>query len=236
MFNSKKIPTALFVAGTDTGVGKTMVTALLAMGFEEMGLKVEVQKWVTTGNDSVSEDVEFICGLLGRQTPEPGSLQTPYCLAYPASPHLSAQKEGRIIDFEVLADATQSLLKDCDVLLIEGAGGLMVPYTFEVLQVDLIVKFALPVCLVARAGLGTINHTLLSIAMIRKMGINVKAIMLNGGAFDDPIIVEDNKIIIEERSSCPVVGPFPYFGDCAGNVVRRAMNNLLNKKTLLTIL
>lgn len=236
MLSDIKIPSILFIAGTDTGVGKTFVTALLAMAYERLGFKVEVQKWVTTGSSEVSDDVAFVMKALGRKPPLPGSLQTPYCFSYPASPHLAAERDDKVIDVDILIDATMRLSKECDVLLIEGAGGLMVPYSLKVLQIDLIEQLRLPVCLVARAGLGTLNHTLLSIEACRRRDIAINMVVMNSMACDDPIIINDNRKVIEMLSHSQVLGVLPCIEANFTEEAQKSLEIFLSKKTLLTIL
>lgn len=236
MLNSNKTASILFIAGTDTGVGKTFVTALLAMVYERLGFRVEVQKWVTTGSSGGSDDVAFVMNALGRKMPLPGSLQTPYCFSYPASPHLAAHIDGKTIDMDILIDATQRLSKECDVLLIEGAGGLMVPYSLEMLQIDLIKQLKLPVCLVARAGLGTLNHTFLSIEACRRRDISINMVVMNSMACDDPIIVNDNRKAIEILFRLQVIGVLPYIRANLADEAQEILEIFLSKKTLLTIL
>ncbi len=161
------------VTGTDTGVGKTVVAAILTLG-----LDAEYWKPVQSGVDGLaglSTDSECVArwtGLpAGRLRPEA------YRLALPASPHLSAAREGVSIRLPRLTlPATRR------PLVVEGAGGILVPLNGRKLMVDLMAQLRLPVILVARASLGTINHTLLSLEALRARRLPVAGVVVNGPA------------------------------------------------------
>ncbi len=200
-----------FVSGTDTGVGKTFICGILAVVFARLGLRVSVQKWVSTGADSVSEDLAFVTRLLGAdEVPLAGSDESPYCFRMPASPHIASEMEGVCVDPNRIREATARLAIGCDVLLIEGVGGLLVPLTRSLLLADLVAELVLPVVFVTRSGLGTLNHTLLSLEAIRTRGIPVACVVMNAPAKeDDPEIVRDNARTIEEMGKVRVFGPVP---------------------------
>jgi dethiobiotin synthetase len=153
--------TARFViSGTDTGIGKTVFSAALAGA-----LGAPYWKPVQTGSDSDSETVRRLSGV--RVLPEA------YRFALPASPHYAAEAEGRAI-------APGSLIPPDGPLVIEGAGGLMVPLTRETLYIDVFARWGLPLILCARTALGTINHSLLSIAAVKARAIPLAGIVFIG--------------------------------------------------------
>lgn len=202
----------IFCAGTDTDIGKTFITGLLARFFLDNGLDVKVQKWASTGRRAYSDDLAFIYGFIGRNgLPKAGSLESPYCFSFPASPHFAAELEDKFIEKAHLIEATRSLAAQCDILIIEGAGGVLVPLSRNLLTIDLVGEMDLPVVLVARSGLGTINHTLLTIEALKRRNIDMLCTILNNqGDISDPLIVNDNLKTIRELSTVPVFGPIPH--------------------------
>ena len=170
-----------FVSGIDTGIGKTYTTGYLAKLWFEQGQNVITQKLIQTGNDDVSEDIEKHREIMGRGwfTEDESKLTMPEIFSYPASPHLATQIDGRDIDFEKIENATQQLADKFDVVLLEGAGGLMVPLTTELLTIDYLVEKNYPIILVSSGRLGSINHTLLSLEVIQQRGLNLFAMAYN---------------------------------------------------------
>jgi dethiobiotin synthetase len=139
-----------FVSGIDTGIGKTYATGYLAKLWNTQGQSTITQKLIQTGNVDISEDIEKHRDIMGTGwLPEDHEkLTMPEIFCYPASPHLATQLDGRNIDFEKIEKATEILQQRFDVVLLEGAGGLMVPLTTELLTIDYIVQKQLPVILV----------------------------------------------------------------------------------------
>lgn len=129
-----------FISGIDTGIGKTYTTGYLAKLWNEQGQKTITQKLVQTGNVDVSEDIEQHRKIMGMGWfPEDDSkLTMPEIFSYPASPHLATKIDGREIDFAKIERATQQLAEKYEVVLLEGAGGLMVPLTTDLLSIDYI--------------------------------------------------------------------------------------------------
>ncbi|MGB9712881.1 MAG: dethiobiotin synthase [Dissulfurimicrobium sp.] len=199
----------IFITGTDTDIGKTFAASLLARSFLDRGLAVKVQKWVSTGRRAYSDDLAFIYSFIGeKDLPKAGSFESPYCLSFPASPHLAAETEGVSIEKKHLIKTSRSLAAQCDILIIEGAGGALVPLSRDLLTIDLVGELKLPVVLVARSGLGTINHTLLTIEAMERRGINILCVLLNNqNDVPDPLIVNDNLKTIGEFGDLPVFGP-----------------------------
>ncbi|MBF2001623.1 MAG: dethiobiotin synthase [Synechococcales cyanobacterium M58_A2018_015] len=162
------LPERFFVTGTDTNVGKTVVSALFTLG-----LNAAYWKPVQSGLEPYS-DTDYVRQVTGLDASH--FLPERYRLTQPLSPHAAAAIDGVRID---LADFT---LPDTDKahLIVEGAGGLMVPLNERDLIIDLIKALDLPVCLVTRSTLGTINHTLLSLAQLRRANIPILGVMING--------------------------------------------------------
>ena len=168
----------IFVTGTGTEVGKTVVAATIAHTLAKEGQRVHVFKPAVTGLD---EEGETDHALLRRAS---GSEQiddeiAPYRYGPPASPHLAAALAGEQIDPEHLKETARTAAKDVDTLVCEGVGGLLVPLTPTYLVRDLATDLGYPLVIVATPGLGTINHTLLTIEAARTANLRIAAIVLN---------------------------------------------------------
>lgn len=173
--------TVLFVSGIDTSVGKTVATGLIAKALTKAGKKVITQKMVQTGCEKISEDIEEhrkIQGIPFTEEDKQG-ITCPYVFTYPCSPHMAAAKDGKNIDLSIIAKATEELQSKYEFVLLEGAGGLMVPNDMESLTIDYIKKQNYPLILVTSGKLGSLNHTLLSLFVCKQYGIHVKAIVYN---------------------------------------------------------
>ncbi len=170
-----------FVSGIDTGIGKTYCTGYLAKLWNVEGVRTITQKLVQTGNVDISEDIEKHREIMNMGWfPEDETKHTmPEIFSYPASPHLATQIDGREIDFAKIEDATLQLASKYDRVLLEGAGGLMVPLTKDLLSIDYIQQQSLPVILVSSGRLGSINHTLLSLEALKARGIELYALAYN---------------------------------------------------------
>ncbi|WP_312968887.1 dethiobiotin synthase [Acinetobacter gerneri] len=170
-----------FISGIDTGIGKTFTTGILAKRLNEQGIKAITQKLVQTGNTDISEDIEQHREIMGMGWfPEDESkLTMPEIFTYPASPHLATKIDSREIDFKKIEDATQALCEKYDTVLLEGAGGLMVPLTTNLLTIDYIEQKKFPVILVSSGRLGSINHTLLSLEALKSRQIELYALAYN---------------------------------------------------------
>ena len=158
----------VFVTGTDTGVGKTVAAACLARAWRA-GYWKPVQTGTATGDD----DTETVAALAG--VPSDRIVAPAYALRAPLSPHAAAELEGVRIAMEAIGMPATSF-----PLVVEGAGGIMVPLNDTSFMIDLMARLNLPVVLVARSGLGTINHTLLSLAALRARDLPVPGVILNG--------------------------------------------------------
>ncbi|MPW43716.1 dethiobiotin synthase [Acinetobacter guerrae] len=183
-----------FVSGIDTGIGKTYATGYLAKLWNTQGKSTITQKLIQTGNVDESEDIEKHREIMGTGwLPEDlEKLTMPEIFSYPASPHLATQLDGRDIDFEKIEKATEILQQRFDVVLLEGAGGLMVPLTTELLTIDYIAQKKLPVILVSSGRLGSINHTLLSLEALKQRGLSLFALAYNlNDESQDEIISKD---------------------------------------------
>ncbi|NNH35464.1 ATP-dependent dethiobiotin synthetase BioD [Acinetobacter sp. NIPH 2377] len=183
-----------FISGIDTGIGKTYTTGYLAKLWNAQGKKTITQKLIQTGNTDISEDIEQHRKMMqmGWFPEDESKLTMPEIFTYPASPHLATKIDGREIDFQKIEDATQQLAHKYEVVLLEGAGGLMVPLTTELLTIDYLAEKKFPVILVSSGRLGSINHTLLSLEALKSRGLELYALAYNlNDESQDPLISKD---------------------------------------------
>ena len=189
----------IIITGTDTEIGKTTFSAALMLGLEAADAKPHYWKPVQSG---ITEGIDTRIVQRLSELPAERFLPESYIFTQPLSPHRAAELDETKIDMEKLKDPAN--IPSCDgTLIIEGAGGLMVPMTRDDLQIDLYKSWQIPVILCARTGLGTINHTLLSIEALQKRGIPLKGLVFIGK--DNP----DNVQTIAAFSKAKVLGFIP---------------------------
>ena len=190
----------IIICGTDTDVGKTIVSSFFVQGLKGVYWK-PIQSGTKEGTDT-----KTVCKLLdlkpNRYLPEK------YKFKAPVSPHWAAEKESRIIEIDNLR------LPDLNkLIIIETAGGLMVPLNRSWLQIDQLKVWRAPIILVARTGLGTLNHTLLSLEALRNRKINVLGIVLNGPPHDD------NPKTLEQFGDTKILARLPIFEEVSAKVL-----------------
>jgi dethiobiotin synthetase len=212
---------SIFISGIDTGIGKTIATGLLAKFLLKQSERVITQKIVQTGCKNVSDDILVHrhlmgCGFLEQ---DKKGLTCPYLFRHPSSPHLSAGMEGKKINIKHIQQATIALEKEFTTVLIEGAGGLMVPLNSKTMVLDYILDNQYPVILVSSSRLGSINHTCLSIEALRSRNIKLLGIIYNLYAQDDALIAND---------SMKQIRIFMMQNHYPGNVVAMNKIDLLN--------
>ena len=175
-----RTPRGVFITGTDTGVGKTIVTAVVASAFTAHGVNAGIMKPITTGvaeNSTGLSDPDWLVSAMG--VTDPPDLVAPYRFPTPAAPLVAAASMGQHIDLKRILDAFQTLSTRHDCVVVEGIGGVMVPLTPDLLVVDLVQRMGLPVLVVARASLGSINHTLLTLECLRNRGVTICGLIFN---------------------------------------------------------
>jgi dethiobiotin synthetase len=182
----------VFVTATGTEIGKTVVAAAIARTLVAEGRRVAVFKPAVTGLD---EGVETDHAILRRASGSPQSDEeiAPYRYGPPASPHLAAALAGEEIDPRRLRAAAAAAANGAEALVCEGVGGLLVPLSRDYLVRDLAVELGYPLVIVASPGLGTINHTLLTIEAARAVGLEVRAVVLNPWPEEPTTIERDNR-------------------------------------------
>lgn len=196
-----------FVTGIGTDVGKSWATGWLAKRYMEEGKSVITQKFIQTGNEGRSEDIEVhreIMGI-GMTAEDIEMITAPEIFTYPCSPDLASKIDNRAINFNKIEKATEMLESRYDVVLIEGAGGIMVPLKGEYLTIDYIRDHRLPTIVVTNGQLGSINHTLLTLYAIKQYGIELAEVVYNHHFDKDPIICVDTI----EYLKCYLANHFP---------------------------
>lgn len=170
-----------FISGIDTDAGKSYATAFLASELMKQGKRTITQKFIQTGNVGHSEDIDLHRKLMGIPFTEEDKeqLTMPEIFSYPASPLLASSIDKRAINFDKMERATAILSERYDVVLLEGAGGLMVPLTEDLLTIDYVAKKGYPLLFVTSGKLGSINHTLLSFEAIERRNIPLHTVMYN---------------------------------------------------------
>ncbi|MDX1918035.1 MAG: dethiobiotin synthase [Candidatus Caenarcaniphilales bacterium] len=210
-----KTARTLLVTGTDTEIGKTFTTALLGSYLVNLGFRVTVFKPIQTGcTRSASTKIRLApdLSLVKRISPEVHT-ESLYNLELPGTPSLAAQKEGIVIELSKILTAFKNLSQEFDYILVEGAGGLFVPITPDLLMVDLLHAFGAPALLVSRNQLGTINHTGLSIKYGLSRGLSWSGFVfspLSPSRKSDLQVLQANATIIDTYTGVPFLGQIPY--------------------------
>jgi dethiobiotin synthetase len=205
----------IFITGTDTGVGKTLVTASLALHLKKYGMAVGVMKPIETGvlpaRDAQS-DAARLRSIM--ESEEPLGAIRPYSFALPVAPLAAAESEGQTISPDTIKRIYRLLSSRYDYMVVEGVGGIQVPITRSDNVLSLIKHLRLPVIVVGRSGLGGINHALLTIEALRRKQITIVALLLNRthsvrsatSRIQERTTIE----ILRKQAGVPVLGPLPY--------------------------
>jgi len=216
---------AVFITGTDTGVGKTMICGLMARYFHTLGIRAVTQKWVQTGC-AHCDDIGAHLSLMGRSKAEYEAYtgyMAPYRFNLPASPHLAARLDGDKINTGRLKEATRRLSAAFDLVIVEGAGGVDVPLDEKTMMIDLCVDMKMPVIVVSVNRVGTINHTVLTIEALKNRGAYVLGVIYNRLSGECPgEVLEDNPVIIKNFTGVDTLGEIFYAEDpdrAYGNIV-----------------
>lgn len=213
----------LFVTGTDTGVGKTIVTAALAAALHARGMRVGVMKPAESGcllehGQLQPADALFLRTAAGCTAPL--ELINPYTFEQPLTPALAAEQAGITIDIEHICACYARLAADHDLVLVEGAGGLLAPLTAHLSMHDLATRLQLPILIVARNILGVINHTALTV-MVARLTLPVVGIVLNDLNPPAHPAEQTNAAALERWGRAPLLGRLPYTPHFDLDVLRR---------------
>lgn len=204
----------IFITGTDTDIGKTFVTAGLAATMQSLGYSTCVYKPVQSGaieknGFMQAPDLAFVKNI------DPYiKTASSYLLKEPTAPSIAAELENVLIDKNVIQKDYEALSKESDCMIVEGAGGLMVPVAPKFMMVDLIKMLNLPVVIVARPDLGTVNHTILTINQAISNGINVRGVIINNfPEHTNDVSIKSGPRLIEEYSDAKILGVVKHFNN-----------------------
>lgn len=232
-----------FITGTDTGVGKTIITAALIKAAKFLGLSACGMKPIETGclksefgvqssefrvkeKVLIPSDGMFLREIAGMD--DSLDLLSPIRFQNPLAPFPASEIEEITVDIDKIKKAYSELSKKYDAVFVEGIGGLLVPIKKEYSVLDLARDFDLPIIVVARPGLGTINHTLLTVNYAIKEGLTVAGIIINHSQPPDGSLAEEtNPEVIKQLLTVPLLGIFPYLEELeAGAIEQATMRNL----------
>lgn len=204
----------IFVTGTDTGAGKTIVSGCLAGYLSARGCRVITQKWIQTGCASdFPLDIRIHLKLMGVKLERMKKYLvyiSPYRFKTACSPHLSAKMENKKIAVNKIIDSFELLSKQFEFVIVEGIGGALVPFSREHLVIDIVKELNLPVLIVAANKLGAINHTLLTVEALNSRKIKILGIVFNNIKGESRYILKDNPRIIKELTKEEIFGVLPW--------------------------
>lgn len=243
-------PHGIFVTGTDTGVGKTVVACALAAWASRCGVDVGVMKPIATGGRLlpdgprrrwVSDDAVRLAQAVGSS--DPWTLINPICFSEPIAPWTAAMRAKRSIRLSTVRQAFRELSRRHEALIVEGVGGLLVPLSARLTVADLMEALGLPLLIVARPGLGTLNHTLLTVQAAQQRRLPLLGVVLNQAASSsgDPmsrLTERANPDILRRLTSVPILGPLPQLragrrdGRRAPEVLAEWIEQHLGRRTL----
>lgn len=204
----------LFIAGTEAGVGKTLIAGAIAKILTDNGQKVGVFKPIAAGCNRqweglISCDTEFLANCANSEMSL--STITPVGYITAAAAIVGAVREGRPIDFDSIAAAYNDICENTDIVIVEGIGGVRMPLTAEFDLLDLAVEFSLPVVVISRLGPGTINHVLMTIDCIRAAKLEIAGVVLNGYDATETTVAEETAgEVVSQCSGVNILCDVPF--------------------------
>lgn len=207
----------VFVTGTDTGVGKTIVTACLVNLLKKNGLDVGVMKPIETGCPKRNHrlfpaDANFLKTVSGSR--DPLSIINPYRFSKPLAPLIASEIDHKKIEVARIRSAYQTLRKKHDIVFVEGAGGLLVPLVRKLTNLDLVLELNLPVLVVIGSKLGAVNHALLTLRCAEENGAKILGILINQPYFHtgsrNSLVERTNPGLIQSFTQVPILGNIPF--------------------------
>jgi dethiobiotin synthetase len=224
---------SLFIAGTDTDVGKTYITAGLGVVFRKMGLDVGVMKPFAAGTAQKkgykSEDVEIISR--AAMTCDPENLVNPQFFPIPASPYTAWKKLKTKPKVSTIVSSFKKLSKLHEMLLVEGIGGIMTPILKDYYITNLIKEMKIPTVIVTRSKIGTVNHTIMTVKMCEKYKIPIKGIIIND--FDSGYPIKDLTKDLQNLTGIKVLGSIPFIKDMSDASLNRIFKKNIDFQSLL---
>ena len=224
---------SLFITGTDTDVGKTYITAGLAITLRKMGVDVGVMKPFAAGiaqkKGFKSEDVEILSNAAKISDPE--TLLNPQFFPISASPYTAWKKLKIKPKIPLILSSFKKLSQNHKMILVEGMGGTMTPILKDYYVVNLIKNMKIPTIIVTRSKVGTVNHTLMTVMMCQKYKIPIKGIIINN--FDNGYPINQLKKDLENLTGIKVLGSIPFIKDMSDKSLYRIFKKNINMKLLL---
>ena len=228
----------VFITGTDTGVGKTIIAAAITRALKIRGLRVGAMKPVETGCKREGDTLVPIDGAFLQYMSEsdiPLSDVTTYRLETPVAPLIASEIEGMTIKKDVILKTFEKVSRDYDFMVVEGVGGVMVPVNEDLMVIDIIKLLGLPVVVVARNTLGIINHALLTVRAVVSEGIPVAGVIINHTRPRDGTIAENtNPSVLKKLLGVPLLGVFPYIKETSKEEIDKASLKALDIEPLLS--
>jgi dethiobiotin synthetase len=220
-----------FITGTDTAVGKTIVAGAMVKALNALGLRTAAMKPIETGcrNEGgilVPNDGLFLRHIAGID--EPVTSVTPCCLESPLAPMAAAEIEGADVSVKEIKKAFFAMSAKYDAVVVEGIGGLMVPIRKDYYVAELVADLGLPLLIVTRPGLGTINQTMLTLNHALRVGLKVAGIVINYSSPPENSLAEKtNPGVLSRIAAVPLIGTFPYLREISEDIIgETALNNL----------
>ncbi|MFA5384111.1 MAG: adenosylmethionine--8-amino-7-oxononanoate transaminase [Eubacteriales bacterium] len=228
------------MTGTDTNVGKTIFASGFCGCLKRRSVDIGVMKPVQSGFKKEKGDFALAGDalLLARAADLNSDFEqiNPYCLEDPLTPRIAAELAGVRIDPDLIMESFNKLKKKHQFMVVEGAGGILAPLNDRLLMADLIVMMGMPVIIVARANLGTINHTLLTISYARSRGLNIAGVVISSNAPEKGIAEKTNPGLISELGGVPLLGIIPYLDKLEQEDIIQAVDDSLNWEVIETYL
>jgi dethiobiotin synthetase len=225
-----------FIAGTDTGVGKTIMAGAIIMALSFLGHRVGVMKPIESGCGREGGVLIPFDGMFLKEAAhldESVTLVTPCCFESPLAPLSASETDMKEVEMEEIRRAFARLSAKYGAMVVEGIGGLMVPVKRDYYVVDMAKEFGLPLLLVARPGLGTVNHTMLSINCALKEGLEVAGLIINYSKPPDGSLAEKtNPKLLAQICPVPIIGIFPYLSNLDEDSIAKAALKSLDLETL----
>jgi dethiobiotin synthetase len=207
-----------FVTGTDTGVGKTLISCAMLHAFAARGKLVVGMKPVAAGCNAERRNEDALQLMASGNATTVYEHINPYCFLQPIAPHIAARLDGVEIQFAHIVESYKKLDALADVVIVEGAGGLLVPLNEQRDNADLVRELGLPVIMVTGVRLGCLNHALLTVEAIAARGLTLSAWVANIVDADMPF-AEENILSLQQRIAAPMLGVVPYLPQADARIV-----------------
>ncbi|MCJ8306978.1 MAG: dethiobiotin synthase [Nitrosopumilus sp.] len=224
---------SLFITGTDTDVGKTYITAGLAVAFRKMGIDVGVMKPFAAGTAQKkgykSEDVVILSR--AAQACDPENLVNPQFFPIPASPYTTWKTLKTKPKVSTILSSFKKLTKLHDMILVEGMGGIMTPILKNYYITNLIKEMKIPTVIVTKSKVGTVNHTIMTVKMCEKYKIPIKGIIINN--FDKGYPIPELKRDLQNLTGVKVLGSIPFIKNMSDTSLYRIFKKNIDLKSLL---